>query len=117
MPSCATFTTVRRGGEFRRASLRRVPSAPPLTHFFPFVRAARNACGWIKKFGVLRDLLDECETRGEFERSAALAAWHGDLGECVAALRRGASRRSTFRFNLEYPIGAATVDARPTRRR
>lgn len=55
-----------------------------------FTRAALNACGWIKKYGVLRDLLDECEARGEFERSAALAIWHGNIGECVAALQRGA---------------------------
>jgi len=55
----------------------------------PLRRAAINACGWVKKYGV-RDLLDQCESIGEFERSAALAVWHGDLGECVAALQRGA---------------------------
>ena len=53
-------------------------------------KAAINACGWVKKYGVLRNLLDQCESSGEFERSAALAVWHGDLGECVAALQRGA---------------------------
>ncbi|KAL7519277.1 hypothetical protein ACHAWX_004064 [Stephanocyclus meneghinianus] len=53
-------------------------------------RAALNACGWVKKYGALRNLLDDCESRGEFERSAALAIWHGNLGECVAALQRGA---------------------------
>ena len=56
----------------------------------PSRRAAINACGWVKKYGVLRDLLDQCESSGEFERSAALAVWHGDVGECVAALQRGA---------------------------
>mmetsp|Transcript_34759 Transcript_34759/g.63932 ORF Transcript_34759/g.63932 Transcript_34759/m.63932 type:complete len:654 (+) Transcript_34759:231-2192(+) len=56
----------------------------------PMRRAALNACGWIKKYGNLQDLLDECEGRGEFERSAALAVWHGDLESCVSALQRGA---------------------------
>lgn len=49
-----------------------------------------NACGWVKKYGVLRHLLDDCESRGEFERSAAIALWHGNIGECVAVLQRGA---------------------------
>jgi len=53
-------------------------------------KAAINTCGWVKKYGVLRNLLDQCESSGAFERSAALAVWHGDLGECVAALQRGA---------------------------
>ena len=53
-------------------------------------RAALTACGWVKKYGVLRDLMDECEAHGEFERSAALAVFHGNIGECVAALQRGA---------------------------
>jgi len=35
-------------------------------------------------------LIDECEARGEFERSAALAVFHGDLSACVSALQRGA---------------------------
>lgn len=56
----------------------------------PQRNAAINACGWVKKYGVLRNLLDKCESSGAFERSAALAVWHGDLGECVAALQRGA---------------------------
>jgi hypothetical protein len=44
----------------------------------------------VKKYGSLRNLLDECENRGEHERAAALAIWHGNLGECVASLQRGA---------------------------
>lgn len=56
----------------------------------PMRRAALNACGWVKRYGSLRNLLDECESRGEYERSAALAVWHGNLGECVSALQRGA---------------------------
>jgi hypothetical protein len=35
---------------------------------------------------MLRNLLHDCESRGNFERSAALAIWYGNLGECVAAL-------------------------------
>ncbi|KAL7554763.1 hypothetical protein ACHAWF_018300, partial [Thalassiosira exigua] len=56
----------------------------------PFRRYALNACGWIKKGVAVQSLLDECTSRGEFERSAALAVWHGDLNSCVAALQRGA---------------------------
>jgi hypothetical protein len=56
----------------------------------PLRRAALNICGWMKKYGALQSLLDECESRGEFERSAALAIWHGDLNSCVMALQRGA---------------------------
>jgi len=35
-------------------------------------------------------VLGECEDLGEYERSAALAAWHGDIGAAVEALQRGA---------------------------
>jgi len=35
-------------------------------------------------------VLENCEATFDFERSAALATWHGDLGEAVAALQRGA---------------------------
>ena len=35
-------------------------------------------------------MIDECEACGEFERSAALAVFHGDLSACVSALQRGA---------------------------
>lgn len=35
-------------------------------------------------------MLGECEDLGEYERSAALAAWHGDIGAAVEALQRGA---------------------------
>ncbi|KAL3809188.1 hypothetical protein ACHAXA_000707, partial [Cyclostephanos tholiformis] len=56
----------------------------------PLRRMALYACGWIGKYGQLQNLLDECEGRGDFERSAALAVWHGDLNSCVLALQRGA---------------------------
>lgn len=44
----------------------------------------------MKKYGSLRNLLDEFESRGEYERSAAVAVWHGSLADCVSALQRGA---------------------------
>jgi len=51
---------------------------------------ALSACGWV---GVgsetLGDIQAECEATGEFERSAALAVWHGDIGAAVEALQRG----------------------------
>lgn len=37
------------------------------------------------------NVLAECEDYGEFERSAALAAWHGDIGAAVDALDRGST--------------------------
>ena len=37
------------------------------------------------------NVLGECEDLGEFERSAALAVWHGDIGMAVEALQRGAA--------------------------
>jgi len=75
----------------------------------PSRRAAINACGWVKKYGV-RDLLDQCESIGEFERSAALAVWHGDLGECVAALQRGAEDVKAL-FEEKTDDGASNSDA------
>jgi hypothetical protein len=45
----------------------------------------------VSKFG-LRDVSADCEAQGHFERSAALAVWHGDLGA------RGAD---TIRLKLE----------------
>ena len=57
--------------------------------------AALTSCGWAGKFD-LSNVLSECEALGEFERSAALAVWHGELGAGVQALQRGAaSLRST----------------------
>jgi len=35
--------------------------------------------------------LGECEDLGEYERSAALAVWHGDVGAAVEAFERGAA--------------------------
>lgn len=61
----------------------------------PNRRAALTSCGWAGKFD-LSNVLAECEVLSEFERSAALAVWHGELGAGVQALQRGAaSLRST----------------------
>lgn len=57
----------------------------------------------MKKYGSLRNLLDECENRGEFERAAALAIWHGNLGECVASLQRGADVMKANGANEQPP--------------
>ena len=54
-------------------------------------RAALNVCGLVGKFS-LRDVLAEAEAHGNYERSAALAVFHGDLGAAVAALQRGVDR-------------------------
>jgi len=56
----------------------------------PMRRAALTACGWIGKFG-LQDVLNAFESRGKYERSAAIAVWNSDLGEAVGALQRGAA--------------------------
>ena len=52
-------------------------------------RAALTACGWTGRFD-LSNVLAECESLGEYERSAALAVFHGSLGSAVDALQRGA---------------------------
>jgi len=56
----------------------------------PLRRAVLTACGWTGKFN-LKDVLQDTESHGNFERSAALACWHGDLGAAVAALQRGSA--------------------------
>ena len=45
----------------------------------PGRRAALAACGWTGKFDLI-NIMGECEELDEFERSAALAVWHGDIG-------------------------------------
>lgn len=42
----------------------------------------------------LRHIMEECEATAHYERSAALAIWHGDLRAAVNALRRGAEAAS-----------------------
>jgi WD repeat-containing protein mio len=51
--------------------------------------AALAVCGWAAK-ADLASLMAECEALGDYERSAALAVWHGDIGAAVEALQRGA---------------------------
>jgi hypothetical protein len=53
----------------------------------PSRHAALTSCGWAGKFS-LDIVLAECEALGEYERSAALAVWHGDIGAAVEALQR-----------------------------
>ncbi|CAB9496206.1 GATOR complex protein MIOS [Seminavis robusta] len=55
----------------------------------PVRRAGLTACGWTGRFD-LSNVLAECESLGEYERSAALAVFHGSLGSAVDALQRGA---------------------------
>ncbi|VEU41958.1 unnamed protein product [Pseudo-nitzschia multistriata] len=50
-------------------------------------RAALSSCGWAGKFD-LNIVMAECEALGEYERSAALAVWHEDVGAAVDALQR-----------------------------
>jgi hypothetical protein len=51
-------------------------------------RAALAACGWAGKLD-LSIVMAECEALGEYERSAALAVWHENVGAAVEALQRG----------------------------
>ena len=53
------------------------------------VSAALTACGWAGKHD-LATILNACEAVGGYERAAALAAWHGDIGAAVDTLQRGA---------------------------
>ena len=53
-------------------------------------RAAMTSCGWAGRFDLL-NVISECEELGEFERAAALALWHADVGAAVDALQRGAT--------------------------
>ena len=50
-------------------------------------RAALSSCGWAGKFD-LTNVMAECEALGEYERSAALAVWHEDMGAAVECLQR-----------------------------
>jgi len=54
-------------------------------------KLALIACGWVGKSGI-SDVLEASEARGHFERSAAMAVFHGELGAAVASLQRGASQ-------------------------
>jgi len=43
----------------------------------------------LSRYG-LHSILADCEARDHFERSAALAVFHGELGSAFSALQRGA---------------------------
>ena len=59
------------------------------TYDSPGRRAALTSCGWAGKFSLI-NVLGECESLGEYERSAALAVWHGEIEAAVGSLERGA---------------------------
>ena len=62
----------------------------PCFYFIFFIFSATLiTCGWVGKFG-LHKILADCEAIHHFERSAALAVFHGELGLAVATLQRGA---------------------------
>ncbi|GAX19300.1 hypothetical protein FisN_4Lh123 [Fistulifera solaris] len=46
-------------------------------------------CGWAGKYDLF-NVLGQCEAMQAYERAAALAIWHGDLGAAVDTLQRGA---------------------------
>lgn len=50
---------------------------------------ALNSCGWAGKYDLF-NVLGQCEAMQAYERAAALAIWHGDLGAAVDSLQRGA---------------------------
>lgn len=73
---------------------------------------ALTSCGWAGKFS-LDIVLADCEALGEYERSAALAVWHGEIGAAVEALQRAsASVRDQLDGNRNHvtPQYAETLD-------
>jgi hypothetical protein len=84
--------TRRRGGKFSEL----VDSGLNLTNFKVshtsssssiVFRFALTCCGWAARFD-LANVLGEAEALGEYERSAALAVFHGDISAAVKALQR-----------------------------
>ena len=61
-----------------------------------------SACGWAGS-ETLADIQADCEASGEFERSAALAVWHGDIGAAVEALQRGTESIQSHAESEEAP--------------
>lgn len=64
-------------------------------------RAALASCGWAGMFD-LGSVMTDCESGGEYERSAALAIWHGNIGLAVDALERGSTYYSTVSTKKDY---------------
>jgi WD repeat-containing protein mio len=52
--------------------------------------AVLTSCGWAGKQSI-DVVMGECEDIGEYERAAALAVWHGDIGSAVDVLQRGSN--------------------------
>ena len=50
----------------------------------------------------LGSVMTDCESGGEYERSAALAIWHGNIGLAVDALERGSTYYSTVSTKKDY---------------
>jgi hypothetical protein len=80
-------------------------------------RSALTSCGWAGKFDLI-NVLAECEALGEYERSAALAVWHGDIGAAVEALQRASGfvrlilgeKKTGSAFSHATPRYAETLD-------
>lgn len=71
---------------------------------------ALTSCGWAGKFG-LDVVLADCEALGEYERSAALAVWHGDVSTAVEVLHRAsAAVRDHLISSTVSPQYAETLD-------
>ncbi|CAJ1901029.1 unnamed protein product [Cylindrotheca closterium] len=74
-------------------------------------RHALASCGWAGML-ELDDVLKDYESIGEFERSAALAVWHGDIGAAVQALHHASNtiRLSMQQGESEESTYAETLD-------
>ncbi len=77
---------------------------------------ALTSCGWAGKFS-LEIVLAECLSLKEFERSAALAVWHGDIGAAVEALQQASETVRGYRegkrnmnYSIPTPEYAETLD-------
>ncbi|CAM9416523.1 unnamed protein product [Phaeothamnion confervicola] len=56
-------------------------------------------------------MMEECEMLGQYERSAALAVFHGDLRAAVAALQRGVEALHGDAAGPTAPLGSAAANA------
>ena len=88
--SCMTYESMGRRYDFLSRVLLSTMAPTAYTCLFLLYSAALASCGWAGKFD-LENVLGECEDLGEYERSAALAIWHGNIGAAVEALERGSS--------------------------
>jgi hypothetical protein len=58
------------------------------THAAVFIDACAPAVNGGSGMSPLSQMMGDCELLGHYERSAALAVWHGDLRGAVRALQR-----------------------------